>query len=99
MADLCGDRRSAVDDRRWLISDELPAAMLAHPDREIAIVDVHDPPAGDRDLGRHPAGDECGAVGDQDTVRRMRDLQIGEVAGADFVQIAPLVVVVALECV
>ena len=70
--------------------------MLAHPDREIAIVDVHDPPAGNRDLGRHPAGDERGAVDDQDAVRRMRDLEVGEVAGADFVQIAPLVVVVAL---
>ena len=87
---------SAVDDRRRLVGDELPAAMLAHPDCEIAIVDVHDPPASNRDLGRHPAGDERGAIDDQDAVRRMRDLEVGEVAGADFVQIAPLVVVVAL---
>jgi len=59
--------------------------MLAHPDCEIAIVDVHDSPAGNRDLGRHPAGDERGAVDDQDAVRRMRDLEVDEVAGADFV--------------
>jgi hypothetical protein len=90
---------SAVDNRRRLVGDELPTGMLAHPDREIAIVDVQDSPASNRDIGRHPAGDERGAVDDQDAVRRMRDLEVGEVAGADFVQIAPLVVVVALECV
>jgi hypothetical protein len=61
---------SAVDDRRRLVGDELPAAMLAHPDCEIAIVDVHGSPASNRDLA-HPAGDERGAVDDQDAVRRM----------------------------
>jgi len=44
--------------------------MLAHPDRELAIVDVHYPFAGNRDIGRHPAGDERGAVNDQDAVGR-----------------------------
>jgi hypothetical protein len=53
---------SAVDDRRRLVGDELSAAMLAHPGCEIAIVDVHDSPAGNRDLGRHPADDERGAL-------------------------------------
>ena len=70
--------------------------MPAHPDCKIAIVDMHDPPAGNRDIGGHPAGDERGAVDHQDTVRRMRDLEVREVPGADFLQIAPLVVVVAL---
>ena len=35
---------SAVDDRRRLIGDELPGSSLAHPYREIAIVNVHDRP-------------------------------------------------------
>ena len=65
-----------------------------HPDCKIAIINVYDL-ASNRHLGRHPAGNERGAVDDQDAVRWMRDLKIGEVAGADFVEIAPLVVVVA----
>ena len=87
---------SAVDDWRRLVRGELPAAMLSHPDCKIAIINVYDL-ASNRHLGRHPAGNERGAVDDQDAVRWMRDLKIGEVAGADFVEIAPLVVVVALE--
>jgi hypothetical protein len=85
---------SAVDDWRRLVRGELPAAMLSHPDCKIAIINVYDL-ASNRHLGRHPAGNERGAVDDQDAVRWMRDLKIGEVAGADFAEIAPLVVVVA----
>ncbi len=61
--------------------------MFAHPDSEIAIVDVHDP-ASNRDLGRHPAGDERGTAHHQDAVSRMRDFEVGEVPSANFVQIA-----------
>ena len=43
------------------------------PDREIAIVNVHDR-AGHQDLGRHPSGHERGAVDNENTVCRMRDL-------------------------
>jgi hypothetical protein len=42
---------SALNDRRRLICDKLPGAVLAHPDREIAIVNVYDR-ASDQDLGR-----------------------------------------------
>jgi hypothetical protein len=52
---------SAVDDRRRLVSNKLPGAPLAHPAREITIVNVHDR-AGHQDLGRHPSGHERGAV-------------------------------------
>ena len=44
---------SALHDRRWLVNNKLPGATLAHPDRDIAIVNVHDR-AGHQDLGRHP---------------------------------------------
>jgi hypothetical protein len=44
----CG--ASALDDRRRLISDEFPGAVLAGPDREGAIVNVH-ARASDQDLG------------------------------------------------
>ena len=33
---------SALDDRRRLVGDEFPDAVLAHPDRQVAIVNVHD---------------------------------------------------------
>ena len=56
-------RLSAVDDRRRLVSNELPGATLAHPNRKIAIVNVHDR-AGHQYLGRHPSGHERGAVDD-----------------------------------
>jgi len=36
----CG--ASALDDRRRQVGDKLPVAVLAHPDRKIAIVNVHD---------------------------------------------------------
>jgi hypothetical protein len=52
---------SGVDDRGWLVSDELPGAMLAYPNRKIAIVDVYDR-AGYRNPGRHPSGHKRGAV-------------------------------------
>jgi hypothetical protein len=54
---------STVDDRRRLVGDELPGTLLAHPDREEAIVDVHDG-ADHRDLGRHPAGHERSPIDD-----------------------------------
>jgi hypothetical protein len=52
---------SGVDDRCWLVSNKLPGAMLAHPNRKIAIVDLYDR-AGYRNPGRHPSGHERGAV-------------------------------------
>ena len=72
-----GTCRSAVDDRRWLVSNELPGALLAHPDREIAIVDVHNR-AGHQDLCGHSSGHERGAIDDQNAVCRMRDLEVGK---------------------
>src|SRR6266404_6134614 len=66
---------SAVDDRRRLVGDELPDSLLAHPYREIAIVNVHHR-AGRRDLGRHPSSHERGAIDNQYAVRRMRDLEV-----------------------
>jgi hypothetical protein len=33
---------SDVDDRRRLVSNKFPSATLAHPNREMAVVDVHD---------------------------------------------------------
>jgi hypothetical protein len=63
-ASACHTRRpmeSAVDDRRRLVSNKLQSATLAHPDREMAIVNVHDR-AGLRDLGRHPFGHQRGAI-------------------------------------
>ncbi len=85
-----------MDDWRWLVSNEFPSAMLAHPNRQIAIVDMHDSSAGHRHLGRHPSSHERGVADDQDAVRRMRNLEVGEVPGADLVQIALLVIMVAL---
>ena len=67
--------------------------MLAHPDREIAIVNVHDC-AGHRDLGRHPSGRERGAFDNQNAVCRVGDLEVSKVAGPDLVQIAPFVIVI-----
>src|SRR4029077_17581931 len=84
---------SAVDDRRWLVSNKLPGAPLAHPNSEVAIVDVRDR-ARDRDLGRHPSGHQRGAIDNQNAVRRMRDFKVGKVTRPDLVQIAPLVVVI-----
>ena len=51
---------SALDDRRRLIGDEFPDAVLAHPDRQVPIVNVHDR-AFHQNLGRHPAGHQRGA--------------------------------------
>ena len=84
---------SALDDRRRLVSDEPPGATFASPNGEVAIVNVHDR-AGHQDLCRHPSGHERGAVDNENTVCRMRDLEISKVAGPDLVQIAPLVVVI-----
>ena len=84
---------SAVDDRRRLVGDELPGSLLAHPNRKITIVDLHDRPH-HRDLGRHPSGHERSAVDNQNAVCRVRDLKVGKVARPDLVQIAPLVVVI-----
>ena len=50
-----------MDDRRRLVSNKLQSATLAHPDREMAIVNVHDR-AGLRDLGRNPFGHQRGAI-------------------------------------
>jgi hypothetical protein len=47
----------AGHDRCRLVSNELPGATIAHPDREVTIVNVHD-----RDLGRHPSGHQRGAI-------------------------------------
>ena len=60
------------DDRCRLVSNELPGATLPHPNRKIAIVDVHNR-AGHQYLGRHPSGYERGAVDKQNAVCRMRD--------------------------
>lgn len=84
---------STIDDGRWLISNKLPGAVFAHPDREIAIVNVHDR-ARHQHLGRHPPGDERGAADDENAVCGVRDLKVGEVARADLVQVAGLVIVV-----
>ena len=54
---------SGVDDRRRPVSNELPGAILAYPNRKIAIVDVYDR-AGYRDPGRYASGHEGGAVDD-----------------------------------
>jgi hypothetical protein len=54
---------SDVDNWRRLVSHELPGATLAHPNRKIAIVNVHDR-AGHQYLGRHPSGHERRAVDD-----------------------------------
>ena len=89
----CG--ASALDNRRRLVSNKLPGAVLAGPDREVAIVDVHDR-ANDRDLGRHPSGHQRGTANDQDAIHQMRDLEVRKVTGANLVQIAPLVVEVGL---
>jgi hypothetical protein len=37
--------------------------MFAHPHREVAVVNVHDP-SDNQNLGRHPAGDERGTADD-----------------------------------
>ena len=49
------------DDRCRLVRNELSGATLPHPNRKIAIVDVHNR-AGYQYLGRHPSGYERGAV-------------------------------------
>jgi hypothetical protein len=81
-----------------VVSNKLPGATLAHPNSEVAIVDVHDR-ACDRDLGCHPTGHQRGAIDNQNAVRRMRDFKVSKVTRPDLVQIAPLVVVVPwLSC-
>ena len=77
----CG--ASALDDRRWLVGDKLPGAPLAYPNSEIAIVNVHDR-AGHQDLCRHSSSHERGAIDNQNAVCRVRDLEVGKVAGADL---------------
>ena len=67
--------------------------MLAHPDCEIAIVNVHNG-ACHRDLGRHPPGHQRGAIDNQNAVCRVGDLEVSKVAGPDLVQIAPFVIVI-----
>ena len=83
----CG--ASALDDRRWLVSDKLPGAVLPYPNSEIAIVNVHDR-AGHQDLRRHSSGHERGAVNNQNAVCRMRNLEVGKIAGPDPMKIAHL---------
>ena len=73
MCSACG--ALILNDRRWLVGDKLPGAVLAHPDREIAIVNVHNR-AGHQDLCSHFSGHERGAIDDQNAVCRMRDLEI-----------------------
>jgi hypothetical protein len=68
---------------RRLVSDEPPGATFASPNGEVAIVNVHDR-AGHQDLCRHPSGHERGAVDNENTVCRMRDLEISKVAGPDL---------------
>ena len=63
--------KSVVDNRGRLVGGKLPSVVLAQPDRQIAVVDVHDTPVGDPDLCSHPPGHKCRAVNDQDAIGRM----------------------------
>jgi hypothetical protein len=68
-------KQLSVDDRRWLVSNKFPGALLSHPHREIAVVNLHDGSC-HQNLCRHPSGHQRSAVDNQDAVRRMGDFEV-----------------------